>query len=76
MKKLKELLLEKVDESHQINNLDDAIKIFKSMYPDDSKLNVLEILKELLPELINGSNKKLIHIIDEEKKLVTLIPLP
>lgn len=76
MKKLKELLLEKVDESHRINNLDDAIKIFKSMYPDDSKLNVLEILKELLPELINGSNKKLIHIIDEEKKLVTLIPLP
>ena len=60
----------------RINNLDDAIKIFKSMYPDDSKLNVLEILKELLPELINGSNKKLIHIIDEEKKLVTLIPLP
>ena len=69
MKALKEVILEEVDESHQINNLNDAIKIFKLVFPDKSELNVVEILKELLPELINGSNKILNHLIDEGKKI-------
>ena len=65
---LKELLLDKVDKEHQINNLDDAINIFNLVYPDKTDLDVVELLKEMLPELINGSNKKLNDMIDEEKK--------
>ena len=65
---MKELLLDKVDKEHQINNLDDAINIFNLVYPDKTDLDVVELLKEMLPELINGSNKKLNDMIDEEKK--------